>query len=140
MAWRPCRPGQARTHSDDNLKWADLALQWLNLAPARVHDPALQDYLHESQSCSIGNFSINHHISISFYYATGCTNLRRFVGTHSITAVATSIGLRLGLHLLLGRGITRACLLALPCSGVLHHYVLPGPNSKPLGFFLPCCR
>lgn len=54
------------THPDDNLEWADCVLL-MNLAPARPHDPVLQDYFEESQSCSIGNFSINYHISISFY-------------------------------------------------------------------------
>lgn len=51
------------------------------------------------------------------------------MGTRSITAVSTSIGLRLGLHPRLGRGITRACLACFALLEILHHYVLPCPNS-----------
>lgn len=106
--------------------------------------PVRQDYFEPSRSCSIVNFSINYHVSISFSQATqttGCSDLRAgFVGTRSITAAAASIGLRSGPvpapWAAASRG-TPACPVLLRDSASLR---IARANCSALGFLLTCCR
>lgn len=105
--------------------WAGCRL--LTFAPSSTHDPVSRTGL--LQGIPVLSHHLFHLSSITYLpfpssYQATCVQRPdgRFVGTCSITAVATSIGL--------GRGIMRARLLALPCCEMLHHYVLPCPTAR----------